>query len=97
MIRLADETAAAAAMAATNPSGEFRVLLSPSIWDMSAHEIRNTSCDPVVASAGGVDREGLDAALEVRGCDGRPTARRVATLLAPASPAVTLPIDHRRR
>jgi hypothetical protein len=96
MIRLADEAATAAAMPRRNPAGEYRPARCLSTRDMSAHVTRHTNGAAGVASANGVDRDGLDAALDVRGRL-RPLVALTTTFRVPGSPAVTSPTDHRRR
>ena len=71
IIALADETATAAAMWETNPTGEFRPELFPLTLQMSTNLIRNTNLGTLVAEAEIV----------------------VATLLAPAAPAMIMPAD----
>lgn len=73
IIALADETATAAAMWETNPTGEFRPELFPQTLQMSVNLIKNANRGTLVAEA------------EI--------AKFVATLLAPAPPAVTAPAD----
>jgi hypothetical protein len=97
MIRLADETATAAAGRERNPAGEYRLARCLSTRDMSAHVIRHTNGDPEGASASGADCDGLDLALDVRGRGRRPMVSIATPLLVPGSPAVTSPTDHRRR
>jgi uncharacterized protein (TIGR00369 family) len=73
IIALADETATAAAMWETNPTGEFRPELFPLTLQMSVNLIKNANRGTLVAEA--------------------ELAKFVATLLAPAPPAVTAPAD----
>jgi hypothetical protein len=97
MIRLADETATAAARPERNAAGAYRPARCLSTRDMSAHVIRHLNDDAGGASANGVDGDGLDVALDLRGRGQRPMVSIATPLLVPGSPAVTSPIDHRRR
>ena len=95
IIALADETATAAAMWELNPSGEFRPELFPLTLQMSANLIRNTNRGTLVAEAEIVHRGRTTMVVDVRVSDDqhRLLAKFVATLLAPAPPAVTAPAD----
>lgn len=57
IIALADETATAAAMWETNPTGEFRPEVFPLTLQMSANLIRNMNQGTLVAEAETVHRE----------------------------------------
>jgi 1,4-dihydroxy-2-naphthoyl-CoA hydrolase len=93
IIALADETATAAAMWETNPTGEFRPELFPLTLQMSANLIRNTNRGTLVAEAEIVHRGRTTMVVDVRVSDERQRliAKLVATLLAPATPATTVP------
>jgi len=95
IIALADETATAAAMWETNPTGEFRPELFPLTLQMSANLIRNTNRGTLVAEAEIVHRGRRTMVVDVRVSDERQRliAKFVATLLAPASPATITPAD----
>ena len=99
IIALADETATAAAMWETNPSGEFRPELFPLTLQMSANLIRNTDRGTLVAEAEIVHRGRTTLVVDVRVSDDRQRliAKFVATLLAPTSSALTAPADPRGR
>ena len=99
IIALADETATAAAMWETNPSGEFRPELFPLTLQMSANLIRNTDRGTLVAEAEIVHRGRTTLVVDVRVSDDRQRliAKLVATLLAPTSSAGTAPADPRGR
>jgi hypothetical protein len=64
---------------------------------MSAHVTRHTNDAAEAAPANDVDRDVLDAVLDVRGQAPRPLVALTTTLRVPGSPAVTSPTDHRRR
>jgi len=98
IIALADETATAAAMWETNPTGEFRPELFPLTLQMSANLIRNTNQGTLVAEAEIVHRGRTTMVVDVRVSDDRQRllAKFVATLLAPAHPAVTATTDRPR-
>ena len=98
IIALADETATAAAMWETNPTGEFRPELFPLTLQMSANLIRNTNQGTLVAEAEVVHRGRTTLVVDVRVSDDRQRllAKFVATLLAPAHPAVTATTDRPR-
>lgn len=98
IIALADETATAAAMWETNPTGEFRPELFPLTLQMSANLIRNTNQGTLVAEAEIVHRGRTTLVVDVRVSDDRQRllAKFVATLLAPAHPAVTATTDRPR-
>ena len=93
IIALADETATAAAMWETNPTGEFRPELFPLTLQMSANLIRNTNRGSLVAEAEIVHRGRTTMVVDVRVSDERQRliAKFVATLLAPAIPATITP------
>jgi uncharacterized protein (TIGR00369 family) len=99
IIALADETATAAAMWETNPSGEFRPELFPLTLQMSANLLRNTDRGTLVAEAEIVHRGRTTLVVDVRVSDDRQRliAKFVATLLAPTSSAVTAAADPRGR
>ena len=98
IIALADETATAAAMWETNPTGEFRPELFPLTLQMSANLIRNTNQGTLVAEAEIVHRGRTTLVVDVRVSADRQRllAKFVATLLAPAHPAVTATTDRPR-
>ena len=98
IIALADETATAAAMWETNPTGEFRPELFPLTLQMSANLIRNTNQGTLVAEAEIVHRGRTTLVVDVWVSDDRQRllAKFVATLLAPAHPAVTATTDRPR-
>jgi 1,4-dihydroxy-2-naphthoyl-CoA hydrolase len=91
IIALADETATAAAMWETNPTGDFRPELFPLTVQMSANLIRNTNRGTLLAEAEVVHRGRTTLVVDVRVSDEqqRLVAKFVATLLAPAPPAAT--------
>ncbi len=95
IIALADETATAAAMWETNPTGEFRPELFPLTLQMSANLIRNTNHGTLVAEAEIVHRGRTTLVVDVRVSDAerRLIAKFVATLLAPTVPAGGVPAD----
>ena len=99
IIALADETATAAAMWETNPTGELRPELFPLTLQMSANLIRNTNQGTLVAEAEIVHRGRTTLVVDVRVSDDRQRliAKFVATLLAPAPPAETAPDDRAGR
>jgi uncharacterized protein (TIGR00369 family) len=71
IIALADETATAAAMWETNPTGEFRPELFPLTLQMSANLIRNTNHGTLVAEAESVHRGRTTLVVDVRVSAGR--------------------------
>jgi 1,4-dihydroxy-2-naphthoyl-CoA hydrolase len=95
IIALADETATAAAMWETNPTGEFRPELFPLTLQMSANLIRNTNHGTLVAEAEIVHRGRTTLVVDVRVSDAerRLIAKFVATLLAPTVPTGSVPAD----
>jgi 1,4-dihydroxy-2-naphthoyl-CoA hydrolase len=95
IIALADETATAAAMWETNPTGEFRPELFPLTLHMSANLIRNTNHGTLVAEAEIVHRGRTTLVVDVRVSDAerRLIAKFVATLLAPTVPTGSVPAD----
>jgi 1,4-dihydroxy-2-naphthoyl-CoA hydrolase len=95
IIALADETATAAALWETNPTGEFRPELFPLTLQRSANLIRNANRSTLVAGAKVVHRGRTTLVVGVRVSDDRKqlVAKLVATLLTPGSPAVTPPAD----
>lgn len=95
ILALADETATAAAMWETNPSGTLRPELFPLTLQLSANLIRNTNRGTLTAEAEIVHRGRTTLVVDVRVVDDqrRLIAKLTATLLAPASPAATVPAD----
>jgi uncharacterized protein (TIGR00369 family) len=85
IIALADETATAAAMWETNPSGELKPELFPLTLQLSVNLIRNTNCGTLTAEAQVVHRGRTIIVVEVKVTDDRQRliASLVATLLAP--------------
>jgi uncharacterized protein (TIGR00369 family) len=85
IIALADETATAAAMWETNPSGELQPDLFPLTLQLSVNLIRNTNCGTLTAEALVVHRGRTTIVVEVKVTDeqSRLLAALVATLLAP--------------
>jgi uncharacterized protein (TIGR00369 family) len=86
IMALADETATAAAMWETNPSGDFRPELFPLTLQFSVNLIRNTNRGTLTAEAEIVHRGRTTMVVDVRVLDGeqRLLAKAVATLLAPS-------------
>jgi uncharacterized protein (TIGR00369 family) len=85
IIALADETATAAAMWETNPTGEFTPELFPLTLQLSVNLIRNTNRGILTAEAQIVHRGRTTIVVEVKVTDeqARLVATLVATLLAP--------------
>jgi uncharacterized protein (TIGR00369 family) len=85
IIALADETATAAAMWETNPSGEFKPELFPLTLQLSVNLLRNTNRGTLTAEAQMVHRGRTTMVVEVKVTDDqeRLIAALVATLLAP--------------
>jgi uncharacterized protein (TIGR00369 family) len=85
IIALADETATAAAMWETNPSGELQPELFPLTLQLSVNLIRNTNRGTLTAEAQVVHRGRTTIVVEVKVTDeqARLLAALVATLLAP--------------
>ena len=85
IMALADETATAAAMWETNPSGDFRPELFPLTLQFSVNLIRNTNRGTLTAEAEIVHRGRTTMVVDVRVRDEeqRLLAKAVATLLAP--------------
>jgi 1,4-dihydroxy-2-naphthoyl-CoA hydrolase len=85
IIALADETATAAAMWETNPSGEFKSELFPLTLQLSVNLLRNTNRGTLTAEAQIVHRGRTTLVVEVKVTDDqeRLIAALVATLLAP--------------
>ena len=88
IIALADETATAAAMWETNPSGELRPELFPLTVQLSVNLIRNANRGTLTAEARIVHRGRTTLVLDVDVLDDRRRliAKLVATQLAPAAP-----------
>lgn len=82
---LADETATAAAMWETNPTGELRPELFPLTVQLSVNLIRNTNRGTLTAEAEIVHRGRTTLVIDVRVTDeqGKLVAKLTATLLAP--------------
>jgi 1,4-dihydroxy-2-naphthoyl-CoA hydrolase len=99
IIALADETATAAAMWETNPTGDFRPELFPLTLQMSANLMRNTDRGTLVAEAEIVHRGRTTLVVDVRVSDDRQrlVAKLVATLLTPAAGAAGQPADRAGR
>jgi 1,4-dihydroxy-2-naphthoyl-CoA hydrolase len=85
IIALADETATAAAMWETNPSGELKPELFPLTLQLSVNLLRNTNHGTLTAEAQVVHRGRTTIVVEVKVTDAqaRLIAALVATLLAP--------------
>jgi 1,4-dihydroxy-2-naphthoyl-CoA hydrolase len=85
IIALADETATAAAMWETNPTGEFRPELFPLTLQLSVNLIRNTNRGILTAEAEVVHRGRTTLVVDTRVVDdhGKLVAKVTATLLAP--------------
>lgn len=85
IIALADETATAAAMWETNPTGEFLPERFPLTLQLSVNLIRNTNRGTLTAEAEIVHRGRTTLVIEVKVTDdqARLIAVLVATLLAP--------------
>jgi uncharacterized protein (TIGR00369 family) len=85
IIALADETATAAAMWETNPSGEFKPELFPLTLQLSVNLLRNTNRGTLTAEAQMIHRGRTTMVVEVKVTDDqeRLIAALVATLLAP--------------
>ena len=85
IIAMADETATAAAMWETNPSGEFKPELFPLTLQLSVNMLRNTNRGTLTAEAQMVHRGRTTMVVEVKVTDdqGRLIAALVVTLLAP--------------
>ena len=85
IIALADETATAAAMWETNPSGELRPELFPLTLQLSTNLIRNSNRGVLTAEAEVVHRGRTTLIVEVRVTDeqGKLMLKATATLLAP--------------
>jgi uncharacterized protein (TIGR00369 family) len=85
IIALADETATAAAMWETNPTGELRPELFPLTLQLSVNLLRNTNRGTLTAEALVVHRGRTTIVVEVKVTDAqsRLIAALVATLLAP--------------
>lgn len=86
IIALADETATAAAMWESNPTGEFRPELFPLTIQLSANLMRNTSRGVLTAEAEIVHRGRTTMVVDVGVFDDdrRLVAKVVATQLVPA-------------
>ena len=87
IIALADETATAAAMWETNPTGELKPELFPLTLQLSVNLIHNTNHGTLTAEAQVVHRGRTTIVVEVKVTDtqARLVAALVATLLAPTS------------
>jgi len=85
IIALADETATAAAMWETNPTGELRPELFPLTLQLSINLIRNTNQGTLTAEAEIVHRGRTTLVTDVRVTDdqGKLIAKLTATLLKP--------------
>lgn len=86
IIALADETATAAALWETNPTGEFKPEYFPLTIQLSANLIRNTNRGSLTAEAQVIHRGRTTLVVEVKVTDdqARLIAMLVATLLVPA-------------
>jgi 1,4-dihydroxy-2-naphthoyl-CoA hydrolase len=91
IVALADETATAAAMWATNPSAELRPERFPLSLQLSINLMGNTDHGTLTAEAEIVHRGRTTLVVEVRVLDDRRRliATLVATQLAPAAPPAT--------
>lgn len=87
IVAFADETATAAAMWETNPTGELRRELFPLTLQLSVNLIRNTDRGTLTAEAEVVHRGRTTLVVDVAVRDERRAlvAKVVATLLAPAA------------
>lgn len=85
IIALADETATAAAMWETNPTGELRPELFPLTINLSVNLIRNTNRGTLTAEAEVVHRGRTTLVVDVLVSDdqGRLMTKAIATMLAP--------------
>lgn len=85
IIALADETATAAAMWETNPTGELRPELFPLTLQLSVNLMRNTNQGTLTAEAEVVHRGRTTLVIDVRVTDelGKLIAKLTATLLKP--------------
>lgn len=85
IIALADETATAAAMWETNPTGELKPELFPLTLQLSVNLLRNTNRGTLTAEAQVVHRGRTTIVVEVKVTDdqGRLIAALVVTLLVP--------------
>jgi uncharacterized protein (TIGR00369 family) len=86
IIALADETATAAAMWETNPSGELKPELFPLTLQLSVNLLRNTNHGTLTAEAKVIHRGRTTIVVDVKVSDAqaRLIASMVATLLAPS-------------
>lgn len=93
IVALADETATAAVMWATNPSPELRPERFPLTLQLSVNLLRNTDRGSLTAEAEIVHRGRTTVVVDVRVVDdrGRLMAKLVATQLAPAAPPASAP------
>jgi 1,4-dihydroxy-2-naphthoyl-CoA hydrolase len=93
IVALADETATAAVMWATNPSAELRPERFPLTLQLSVNLMRNTDRGSLTAEAEIVHRGRTTVVVDVRVVDdrGRLIAKLVATQLAPAAPPASAP------
>ncbi len=91
IIAFADETATAAALWETDPSGELHPELFPLTLQLSVNLIRNTNRGFLTAEAHIVHRGRSTLIVEVKVLDDeqRLIAKLVATQLAPAAPPAT--------
>jgi 1,4-dihydroxy-2-naphthoyl-CoA hydrolase len=91
IVALADETATAAAMWETNPTGEFRPELFPLTLQLSVNLFRNANRGTLTAEAEIVHRGRTTLVVEVTVLDEqqRLIAKLIATQLAPAAPPAT--------
>lgn len=87
IIALADETATAAAMWETNPTGEFRPELFPLTLQLSVNLIRNTNKGTLTAAAEVIHRGRTTLVIEVHVTEEQEklVAKVTATLLAPTA------------